>query len=277
MSKKLYLTLFLIALANSANVDNWDYMFNDIGIFTTSAASTWRGRASVTNAWGYNPEAWDNTNQVWVSVSGGINSCGQDATWLYATNTQQTMGFRSNVASGVGWGTIYNTGVDIKVSSGGHVWYATATATTGGYTVVRFNMSTNTNTLMPNIGAMKVGPSPDGYAWIVTNSGTIKKYDGSSWVTMPGGATDVVVGSDGVPVILSNVTSTLGGYTVQRWNSTTSTWYTLDGIGGISISLDEYNTPYVVTPDFQVFRLKGKMSRLCPGKLLSILILLKSI
>ena len=85
-----------------------------------------------------------------------------------------------------------------------------------------------------------------------------------------GTATDIIVGSDGIPFIVS-ATTTTGGYTIQKWNSASASWTTLSGIGGVSLALDVKNSPYVITSSYEVYRMKNIVYDFCPSKPLIII------
>ena len=267
----------LVTIVCSIDTGQWDFVFSDVAYFITSNASTWRLRSSVITSDGYSPEQWDYASQAWVpgAPGGGSNNIAQDSSLVYDTTKMQQMWKRPHSAStGPSWTNLAITGFDIKISSNNQIWYVSTTATTGGYAIYKYSAGASLSISVPGAGAVKVGPSPDGNAWIVTNSGAIQRYNGTGWMLMPGNASEIVVGADGIPVILTQTVSLYGGFAVQKWNSTNSSWTTLDGIGGISIAVDEVNTIYVVTNTYDLYRLKGNMSYLCPSKLLLYIILI---
>ena len=157
---------------------------------------------------------------------------------------------------------------DLKANTFGYVWYVSQTGTTGGYTVHRYDESTGISYLASGAGGIKVSPTPDGYAWIVTSSQKIQKYDGSTWTTVSGAAQDIVIGLDGVPVILSTV-ALYSGWIVQRYVPSTSSWFSLIGMEAIKFTLDGYNQVYLISGGYGVYRWKGKKSNMCPCKFLS--------
>ena len=149
-----------------------------------------------TNVWNFQTATWDVATPVCsrVALTAANLYCIQyDLTVIKIANqgkgASSTLSFKAN---------------DLKATPNGNIWYVSTTTTSGGYTVYKYDESTGTNTLLPGTGAVKVGPSPDGNAWIVNSAGTILKYDGSSWKTVSGAtAKDIVVGSDGLPGIMT--------------------------------------------------------------------------
>ncbi len=43
-------------------------------------------------------------------------------------------------------------------------------------------------------------------------------------------------------------------------------WITVNGVGGVSLALDQSNKPYVVTISGDVYRQRGLKYSFCPGK-----------
>ena len=263
---RLCVVILLLSTARTVDTGLWDFVFSDVLSLTLNDLTTWRLQQSVTSPGGWPQDEWDNTNQIWKRTSGGCVTLTMEATYLHCVNNGQSLFRRGNtIASGIEWAYIGYSGFDFKASTSNQVWFVSTTATTGGYTIYKWNNAASTATLVPGAGGVKIGPSPDGYAYIVTSSGTIQKYNGASWVTMTGTASDIIVGSDGIPIILTQTVSSYGGKTVQRWNPNTSTWTTLDGIGGVALAVDGRNTPYVITSTYNVYRLKGQVSNICPS------------
>ena len=72
-----------------------------------------------------------------------------------------------------------NDGNDIKVGSNNDIWYISNTITTDGYAVYKYDEGTGTSTLIAGTGGVRVGVAPDGNAWIVTTSGSIRRWIGA--------------------------------------------------------------------------------------------------
>ena len=264
---RLYIFLFLLLSGCCVDTDLWDYVSNGAIYIAINSDSFWSIRQNFGNAAGYDLNIWDNTAQGWTYHGGICATISIGTNYWYVSNAILSMFRKSITASpSTAWSGLGISGSDIKVSAiNNHIWYLSTTTVTDGYAVYKYDESSGSSTLMPGVGAIKVAPTPDGNAWIITQSGIIKKYDGSSWTTMPGSATEIIVGSDSLPVIITKM-STTDGNTVQKWKSTSSTWTDLSGIGAIAIAVDKYNTPYIVTNGKEIYRLKGHISDICPSK-----------
>ena len=152
----------------------------------------------------------------------------------------------------------------MKVGFNDHIWFVSTNVTAGGFEIYKFNGATTEITRVPG-GAIKVGVTTDDKAWIVTDSGAIKRWNGLDWNLMPGSARDIIIGSDNLPLIVSEV-PTEGGYVIMKWNDVTNDWVALEGMGGESLAVDSKSNPYVVTNNYEVYRLKGQISDFCPSK-----------
>ena len=262
-----FLICLLFPLVLAIDTDNWDFVFKDVEYLTISNSTVWRLQAMTPDSNGLSVDQWDNIKQTWILTSSRCMMLSLSDPYLYCANIKSILYFTENTKALQGGWTPVGPGYEFKSSTTGQVWYLSATNAVNGYTVYKFDTPTKTSTLVPSNGAVKIGPSPDGNAWIVTSSGTIQKYDGTSWITLSGVASDIIVESDGIPVILTKAPSPYGGgYTVQRWSSNTSTWADLAGIGGIALTVDGLNTPYIVTSSYEVYRLRGSLSNICPSK-----------
>lgn len=265
--KLLLILLLFLSTGRCIDTDLWDLVFTDIQYLTIGNSSVCALQASVSDNDGFAIMCWNNTMLYWTPIYGRCYTLSMSNDHLYCINnpgnvfvTKDDLFSQSNQ----NFEQIPPTGYDIKASTTAQVWFVSKIAISDGYIVYRYDYQTKQSTFIESNGALKIGPSPDGNAWITTKSQAIQKYNGTSWTTMPGSGTQIVVGSDGVPVILTNNYTSLG-YTVQRWNSSSYSWNNLTGIQGTSIALDVYNTPYVVTGDHQVYRLKGNISTICPS------------
>jgi len=113
--------------------------------------------------------------------------------------------------------------------------------------------------------AIKVAVDTSGSPWVVNSYGDVHQMIGSSWSAKGGQATDIIIGDKNTPFVVGK-TPTEGGKIIQKWDSVSNSWETLPGIGGVSLALDSEENPYVVTEDHKVYRQKGLVYSLCPGK-----------
>ena len=258
--------LLLIAFSYAVDTNLWDFVFDDVAYLTLTNKTTWRLQASGSTPGGFSMSEWNKATQVWYTVSGACTTLSLGEAYLYCTNSGHELFNRINVANSPGydWNSWGIYGYDIKANINGNVWYVSVTPAPNGYTIYKYDPQSGISTPIPSTGAYKIAPSPDGTAWLMDSLGNIQKYDGFSWINMPGKAFDIIVGIDGVPLILTQ-DYTAEGWTVQRWSPTSNSWIDLPGIGGIALAIDGYNTPYIVTVSNQVYRLKGHISDICPS------------
>lgn len=261
---KFHILLVLLWTVCSVDTNRWDFVFADVHdiAINNSTAIMLKQSGYTTN--GYPVYYWNGTNQAWTYFNG---ICVQVSLGhSYALCTSQVSGLNKRalpIQSNVWLG--FAPGKKIKTTSSDLTWFTSLTSVTGGYALNKYQLSTSVSTPVSGSGAIDIAPTNNGGVYIVTDTYTIMKYGGGSWATMPGSARAIAAGPDDIPVILTTIVSDYGGYTVQRWNISTSSWVTLDGIGGIGLTVDYFNTPYVITSTYDVYRLKGSYSFLCPS------------
>ncbi len=88
-------------------------------------------------------------------------------------------------------------------------------------------------------GAKKVAVGPSGRPWITTESNTIKKYDGTTWSTLPSTATDISTGADGRAWIVE-----ASGDKVFRYNG--GGWQPVAGPRVTEIDVDAEGKAWIV-------------------------------
>jgi hypothetical protein len=99
-----------------------------------------------------------------------------------------------------------------------------------------------------NLGAaMKIAVAPDGTPWVVTSSGSIHYWNGSSWIQCPAppytsGARDIAIGANGAVHIIG--TETPQGR-IYKW--TGSAWEMYNCGAAMKIAVAPDGTPWVVT------------------------------
>jgi len=210
--------------------------------------------------------AWDHTTQSWIQSPGAVFTLAVSPTHTFCINTQPMLHIKAGTGPEITstWFQ-HELARDIKVGNTGYVWYISNTPTTGGYEIVMlYDVNGLGSQIIPG-GATKVAPTYDNKAFIITDTNNIKYWDGSTWIDYPGQAQDIVVGSDGIPWIVSMV-STNGGYFIMKWDAGGQAWKSLEGIGGVFIALDSRDNPYIVSDNNIVYRPKGVLWNFCRSK-----------
>ena len=260
---------------SAIDLNIWELFSTDIMSLSIRDTTMWMIKASYPNGDGHQCYIWDLTNQVWAIIDGGADTMTIGTTHTYARGTSGRIYWRASAnPTTVTWSPMGPYATDIKAGDSDSTWWIGTTNTgSSGYdfNIVKYTESTGaTATLSP--GAVRVGPSPDGNCWFVNSQGFVYQYTGSTATQISGAgtATDIIVGSDGIPFIVS-ATTTTEGYTIQKWNSASTSWTTLSGIGGVSLGLDVRNNPYVITSSYEVYRMKNIVYDFCPSKLLIII------
>ena len=117
-------------------------------------------------------------------------------------------------------------------------------------------------------GASRIAVDPDGAAWVVNAGGQIYKYNLAinNWELKPGGAKDIGVGADG-SVWVIGMGAVQGGYEIYKWNG--SGWNKIPG-GAVRIAVDPSGNAWVVNNSNNVFHYEGSSFVIKPGGLLDI-------
>lgn len=157
------------------------------------------------------------------------------------------------------WESMPGNATDIAVRGSSPVmgaWIITNTPNPYGYTIARWNGTTQTWTPISG-GATRVGVDNNGRAWVVNSFGDIYQYNGSAFVWVPGGATDIAVGGVGASEkvwIVGTLPAPQGGNQIYRRDG--SSWTLIPG-GGSRIAVDETGKAWVVNANSNVFRYTG--------------------
>jgi len=254
---------FLIPCICSIDLTQWELFEENVAYFAIRNQIMWKLDSTIVNSNGYRNYLWDNTLHQWKLDTGISVRIALDQNNVYCCHAGNQI-FRKNNHDISSFWTAFDTCTDVKVGSNNHVWIVTASLATGGYQIKKYDASTTTSTIIPG-GAIKIAPTPDGNAWGINSISNIMRWDGSSWSQVPGTARDIVVGNDGIPLIVSTVSSSTG-YEIHKWNETLNQWVVLDGIQGVLITLDSRGNPYVVTADYKVYRpMRGVLLDFCPS------------
>lgn len=148
---------------------------------------------------------------------------------------------------------------DVGVGANGTVWIITNTASSGNYTIKRYNGSTWST--MPGL-AVRIAVDPSGNAWVVNAAGQIYSWQSStsSWTLMPGAARDIGIGADGSVWVVSPDSP---NGTTYRWNG--SNWTYVSG-AGVRLAVDETGNPWVIASDGSIWRYSaGSFSNVAGG------------
>ena len=247
----------------------WDLVGGNAHSIAITNTVAWIANRQVQITGGYQLSSYSYTSQTWTTGTLGCVQVALSTLNLYCVQADGTVIKVTNQGFGAPT-TLSFKASDLKANTFGYVCYVSQTTTTGGYTVYQYDESIGSSTLISGGGGVKISPTPDGYAWIVTDSQIIQKYDGSTWTTISGAAYDIVIGLDGIPVILST-TALFSGWIIQRYVPSISSWFSLITLEALKFALDGSNQVYLITSVYDIFRWKGTTSNMCPGTLLAIL------
>ncbi len=269
--KFLIFISFFPPLINSIDHDLWELFDQDTSYLAIHNQKMSKTKASDFNVLGYPIMHWDYSQQTWVPESNFFQSAisialgngvkwiinNDQAVWLYDEATQI-------------WSPEFEA-FDLKVGSNNQTLYVSKDLVVGGGYIIRSTDALFAKIGIGVIGALKVGVSADinGKVWLIDSSNQVLSYEGSIFEDWGEMATDVIVGNDNIPFIVTN-TATGGGFTIKRFNPSTGDWKTLPGIGGQSIALDSNNQPYIVTTAGDVYRQRNLTYDFCPSKSFSL-------
>lgn len=151
---------------------------------------------------------------------------------------------------GVAWQTVASDGAsDIGIGKDGTVWITDRTdAGNGNHGIRRWNGS---GWDAVDGGAVRISVGPDGIPWAVNAAGAILHRVGtaplgSDWDTLPGEATDIGVGGNGAVWITGRNSVGNGDMGVYHWSDRDYEWVPVDG-GGQRVAVDADGVPWLVT------------------------------
>lgn len=117
---------------------------------------------------------------------------------------------------------------DIGVGANGDVWYIGGEKAEGGYRIYRWNpaiaAANKWEQKGPLASAMRIDVDPNGNAWIVNNANNIFRWNGATWVQVPGKARDIGIGPNGAVFVVGD------NNTVHKWEPDLNTWVMRDGL-----------------------------------------------
>ena len=197
------------------------------------------------------------------------SSDGNDHTYDYfdlrgtGDSTDALQGWRRMPGS-IGGSTF---GPNLAAADEGHTaWAIGATTNSEGNAFIyssvvgAFSIVTNWNE-MPG-GAASVAVSPEGVAWVITGSGAIYRWNGSSFDLKPGCATTIGVGSNEQVWVTGCGAYQNGGHAIYKW--TGSAWQQMPGAAG-KIAVSPEGRPWVITFQNYVYRWDGAAFQGLPG------------
>jgi hypothetical protein len=99
---------------------------------------------------------------------------------------------------------------------------------------------------------VRIAVAPDGTPWVVNAHNRIYRRRVNRWEELPGSATDVGVGADGVAWVIGLPHNPeVGGGPIFRWNG--SSWDNAGG-AGVSIAVSPEGIPWVTNSNFKIYR-----------------------
>src|SRR5205814_41661 len=103
-----------------------------------------------------------------------------------------------------------------------------------------------------------------GNAWAVQDSGYIYQWNGSTWVSIPGLATDVAAGTGGSVYALGTTGTAQGGY-IYKYVGGTQTWQYLGGAVAVQIAVAPDGLLWARQADGSIYRYNGATWTAIPG------------
>ena len=170
------------------------------------------------------------------------------------------------------WTETEKGAMDVGAGSAGSVYIITDISTgDGNYTIQRWD-PVNLQWLNFSGSGVKIDVDQNGRPWVVTASGIVRRYTGSSWVDVGTNwlryATDISIGTNGTVYALSaqimetslsgQVSDQTNDFTLWQWNSSTGRWIKRPGAGvRLAMSYGSTSRPWVVSSDHLLFQYTG--------------------
>ncbi len=216
---------------------------------------------------------WNPADQTWLHDShlrAGIQvALGNDFVWLIDAHNQAHI----SPISMPNWNSKF-VAYDLKVSSLDHTFYVSDFLTSNGKEIRQVTYPSETSTSVGLIGANKIAVDSNGLLWFMGMADDVWGYDGTTYESYGESATDIIVGSNSRPYILTK-TGVDDGFEIKKWNAVTLAWELIDGIGGVGLALDINNQLYVVTSSGDVYRKRGLNYNFCPSRFFTLISSLK--
>lgn len=181
------------------------------------------------------PWRWDKVEQRWRRMSGQfIRISAAEGNRPWAVNAEGVV-YRYNGL----WWEDKDTGIaDVAADTVDNVYIAKTDGSIKKWYALRSEWQ-------PVDGnAKRIALDSAGHLWAVTTAGTIRSFDGKTWSTYPGRATDIAVGGTDTVVIAD----TEGA--LRRLNAAARRWDTVEGVEGVvGVAVAPDGGPWAVTRD----------------------------
>ena len=230
----------------------------DIGVGPNNAA--WTLAAQYPCCYGnYEVASYSASTQAWTLVSGAYASRIAVAPdtgmpWL-ATDDGRIFEY-----NGSAFVQIPGYAADIGVGPNSIAWVLARQYPDGkgNYEVAYYSPSSKTWSLVNGAYGARIAVSPDtGTPWLVTAAHLIYKWNGSSFVLMPGHGADIAVGPNGIGWTLgTDYPDKKGNYQVFQWSPGTGTWIANTGFA-VNIAVSPTGIPWVVNAAGGIFEYVG--------------------
>ena len=233
------------AVSATCNVTITDQAYSDVGVGADGSVFV-IGTDSVSQTGGYGIYKLVNDRLIQLPECAGIRVAVDPHGMPWVVNKSHLI-FKYNGT--LVWQQMPGNATDIGIGADGSV-YAIGTqdvSPTGGYNIMKWN-GTSWDT-MADCAGIHIAVDPHGTPWVVNKSNIVFKYGGTYlWNIIPNvAANDLGIGAEG-SVYVTGKDSTLSTYQppIYKLNSDSSTWATLPGISGVSISVGPTGSPYYI-------------------------------
>lgn len=114
--------------------------------------------------------------------------------------------------------------------------------------------------------AIRVAAGPGGNIWIIDPQNQIYRLDKDRWKIMPGKAMDIAIGATGAIWMISTEPET-GGYRVYKWGETD---WVAEEAAGVRIAVGPKGNPWIINDTNGVFRLTRMVWKQAPDAAIDI-------
>jgi len=255
--------IFFLWRCLAIDLDVWEQFDSDVTYLAINGQRMMKvGFVSPSLPDGYPLYSWLSGSQSWALQS-GMNAVGVQV--ALTLDQAYIRDINDNLKSQTGLGNSFvNFGPTIKDLKAGSDNFITLVSNQnhfeGDFEVILYNGDTSVATRLTK-GAIKVGITSLGTAWLIKGNGDIYKEDS----LQIGTARDITIGNNDIPYIVSEESAD-EGYVIKKWNVSNNAWDIVIGVAGISVALDANNNPYIVTNGNKAFRRRGVTYNFCPGK-----------
>ncbi len=266
---KLLIFLFLLSSISAFDETQWEHF--DEKVVTLAIFEDRMSKTILSGNIDFPLYHWDQINHKWDDDPDpgikGINvSLGLTTKWVITS--QNEIYFLDETLT-TNWVNATERAKDLKVGSNNEVYFVVHEPTADEGKIFRV-VNTNPFQSIPyldNVGYEKVAVSPSTIWLKVAYSVSIQSTpDGFIVLDVTGEAHDIICGSDNIPFIINSTPSTHGNGIQKKIGAL---WQDLPGsISGVSLALDRFNQPYVITKTGNVYRQRGLTYNFCPGKLI---------